>query len=812
MYCISAAVSPSHLLMLGLWGSAPRMSREGSGQAPSHDPRIRGPGVQRVLDRYDIVDRLHSAGAVASGGHASVFVAEDRTTGQLVAVKRQQTPSDTVAREFRFFRNTRQHEHPNLMRLLDSFIWPYGSDMCFVFEHMDGTLWEWWRRRRGVGPLRSVQQLARQATAGLQHLHELDIVHADLSMANMLLTEDLHLRITDLGGAVASVDGRVTAPSHVGTTEYVRAPEVILRCPQTTQAIDAWALGVVCMGLLCGSLVVWRDARHDTPHPDLPMSDGRSDGLDGLQTIGNTARLLGPLPAGLWQELACWKLGTMQESPYGQAASCASLRPTLSGFLTDSLMVKRCVDVDSPGLDFVAGLLRWRPTERRRATRCGSHAWFRDEQVSLPLAEEALLGQVSATALQGLVRRSLHTGLPIRLEDLVGGVGSAPQCGPASPVGGAPQCKKESPGSVAPPPVAGSEVSLTQEVPGRPGASEWWLRSSRSLWRQGSIRQGAAASPPASAERRGLSPSPGGSTLRRPPVKRRRCKGPEAIGEGGSAASGTQVAPATLRAGRAAPKGRQGRRQRAQAPSHGTPFKRPSASQSVVCSQPSASQSVVGSQSCASQSVINPPFKRPSRRARTRDLAPLTQAQMWQLAFNAASDEDDSLDIDLNEACQELEDELWHAGPDLAPQDSPPPGQPSPLPAASPSPPATCLSQSPVRHDPFLAPSHDDPEPCIAPGESSGTSVLTLLGQTPVPALPPVADVAPTSRVSARSRTPRGADRVRSPSEAALSVHTPPGPVPGDPLDGKCRCRGGVWPGGMQVREESAFPETARPG
>ena len=106
------------------------------------------------------------------------------------------------------------------------------------------------------------------------------------------------------------------------------------------------------MGLLCGSLVVWRDARHDTPHPDLPMSDGPVHGplqdSPGLQTIGNTARLLGPLPPPLWSELACEQLGPMQASPYGQEASRPSLRPTPAGFLTDSNLVKRCVDVNSP--------------------------------------------------------------------------------------------------------------------------------------------------------------------------------------------------------------------------------------------------------------------------------------------------------------------------------------------------------------------------------------------------------------------------------------------------------------------------------
>ena len=756
-------------------------------RAPSHDPRAR---TQRVLDRYDIVDRLHSRGAVAGGGHASVFVAEDRTTGQLVAVKRQQTPSDTVAREYRFFRSLGQHLHPNVMRLLDSFVWPFGSDMCFVFEHMEGTLWDWWTHRRGVGPLQQVQKLARQATAGLGHLHELDIVHADFSMANMLLAEDLHLRISDLGGAVTSLDGRVLAPSHVGTTEYVRAPEVILRCPQATRAIDAWALGVVCMGLLCGSLVVWRVSSHDLRHPSLPMADDPADGAEprecpGLRTIANTARLLGPLPGALWPELACEELGAMQESPYGQAVSRASLRSTPAAFLTDSNLVKRCVDVDSPGLDFVVGLLQWAPCSRRRVTSCVSHAWFREEQVSLPPAEEALLSLLSATALQGLVRSSLHTGLPIRLEDLAGAAEGAEPRAAASPVGGVPQREPASPPNGAHPLPAGSEVSLaeevpegpesppwwlqpagpevslTEEVPGGPGASEWWFHPDRARWQKGLLQTHDAASPSASAERRGRSPTLGGCTSPGLPRKRYRGKAREAPGERGSAASGTQVGPATPRAGRAVGKGRrQGRRQHAQAPSHGAPLHGPAGS-----SQPSASQS-----------VVNPTFKRPSRNinARNIDAGPLTQAHLLQLALSAVSDADECEEDDWNEVFDALSDEAGEEAVGLAegaepvPRSSPPPGQPSPPPAASSSPLASCAPQSPVRRDPQLGPGQDD--------------------------------VAPTSAGSA-------VDPVRSPSGAALPVPTLPAPGPGDPLDGKCRCRG-VWSSSMQGREESETPET----
>ena len=741
------------------------------------------------------MDRLHSHGSVAGGGYGSVFVAEDRTTGQLVAVKRQPTPSDTVAREFRFFRSLGQYEHPNVMKLLDQFVWPGGSDMCFVFEHMEGTLWEWWRRRRGVGPLQQVQKLARQATAGLGHLHQLDIVHADLSMANMLLTEDLHLRISDLGGAVTSVDGRVSAPSHVGTTEYVRAPEVILRSPQATHAIDAWALGVVCMGLLCGSLVVWRASEHDVPHPELLMADDPVDGAEprdcpGLRTIANTARLLGPLPESLWPEMAGEELGAMHESPYGQAVSRASLRLTTAAFLADSNLVKRCVDVDSLGLDFVVGLLQWGPQSRRRITSCVSHAWFCEEQVSLPPAEEALLSQVSATALQGLVRSALHTGLPIRLGDLAAAAAGAEPRAAASPVGGVPQPEQslldgapllpagsqvsvtedilESPGAcpwlLVPP---GSEVSLTEPVPGGPGATEWWLqpdRPDRARWQEGVLQTDDGASPSASL-------TLGGSTSQRPPRKRFRAKSGQATGEGGSAASGTEVAPATSRAGRTAPTGlRKQRGQRAQAPSHGAPLRKRASS----------------SQLSASQSVANPPFKRPCRNVR-----PVSQAEMWQLAFEAVSEADELEEAERDEALGALSDEagVETGGPaEGADPGSPlslPPGQPSPSPAASSPPLAPCLSQSLATRDPYLGPSQYELEPFI----SAGDPPVDPFGTGS--ALQPVADVAPTSAGSTVNEavSHEAADSGAVP-QAPSHESTPAASVPGDPLHGKCRCRG----------------------
>ena len=113
------------------------------------------------------------------GQYGKVYVATDRFSGQFVALKRQRTPSQTAVDEVQFYKALRQDPHPNVMRLLDHFQFPGGSDLCLVFEFMDRTLWDWWQTRRGVAPLEQVTKLVRQGNAGVAHLHELQVVHTD---------------------------------------------------------------------------------------------------------------------------------------------------------------------------------------------------------------------------------------------------------------------------------------------------------------------------------------------------------------------------------------------------------------------------------------------------------------------------------------------------------------------------------------------------------------------------------------------------------------------------------------------------------
>ncbi len=52
--------------------------------------------------RFDVIDE--GVGARGQGSFGKVFMAVDKTTDQLVAVKRARTPSDPAARELCFLR------------------------------------------------------------------------------------------------------------------------------------------------------------------------------------------------------------------------------------------------------------------------------------------------------------------------------------------------------------------------------------------------------------------------------------------------------------------------------------------------------------------------------------------------------------------------------------------------------------------------------------------------------------------------------------------------------------------------------------
>lgn len=137
--------------------------------------------------------------------------------------------------------------HPNIVDIVDYGELPDGRPYI-VMELLDGESLRSWDSSTSV---RQTLTVAREIAAGLAALHAAGIVHADVSLGNVLLCNDGHARLVDFGLAQFLDDpGRLSRESDIvtGTPAYI-APEVITgRAP--TPASDQYSFGAVLFELL----------------------------------------------------------------------------------------------------------------------------------------------------------------------------------------------------------------------------------------------------------------------------------------------------------------------------------------------------------------------------------------------------------------------------------------------------------------------------------------------------------------------------------------------------------------------------------
>jgi serine/threonine protein kinase/tetratricopeptide (TPR) repeat protein len=207
--------------------------------------------AQRLIGhRYRLGD------LIGEGGMGAVYRAEDRLTGQTVALKRVSASGlafselvsfdDSVdirrmlAREFQTLAALR---HPNIISVLD-----YGFDSerqpYFTMDLLTEarTLLEAGANR----PLQEQIGLLNQALQALTFLHRRGIIHRDLKPSNILV-RDRQVKVLDFG---------LAAPNHEhsaaisGTLAYI-PPEILLDHPATFAA-DLYAMGIIAFEIFAG--------------------------------------------------------------------------------------------------------------------------------------------------------------------------------------------------------------------------------------------------------------------------------------------------------------------------------------------------------------------------------------------------------------------------------------------------------------------------------------------------------------------------------------------------------------------------------
>ncbi len=209
----------------------------------------REPGTR--LDRYELLDHL------ADGAQAEVHRARDTRTGEVVAIK---IPHQRVLQNPELARRWRRE-----LALTEGLVHPHlacrhavdgrHSEPYLVLDYAGGGSLD---NRVGPGlaplPIDQVVDWLRQLAQALAHLHAAGIVHGDVKTANLLLTDDLDLKLGDYGAATADRRARwwdlPTPPE--GTPEYLSPEQVLGQAPDARSDIYSW--GVVAYELLTGQV------------------------------------------------------------------------------------------------------------------------------------------------------------------------------------------------------------------------------------------------------------------------------------------------------------------------------------------------------------------------------------------------------------------------------------------------------------------------------------------------------------------------------------------------------------------------------
>lgn len=239
-----------------------------------------------VFSEHDIVaDRFLIVRYIGRGGMGEVYEAEDLELHDQVALKtllpRYSADQRHVSRFRREVQVARKVKHPNVCKIHDVGRHRKGSvDITFLtMELLDGETLSNYLKRHGKLKREEAPDIISQMAAGLQALHESDVVHRDFKPGNIILvpTEGAGLRpvVTDFGLAILATEKEqehteVTEPGHIlGTPDYM-APEHM-----AGQTVGSWS-DIYSFGLVaCKSLTGHHPFRREQGEEESDDPSGR---------------------------------------------------------------------------------------------------------------------------------------------------------------------------------------------------------------------------------------------------------------------------------------------------------------------------------------------------------------------------------------------------------------------------------------------------------------------------------------------------------------------------------------------------------
>jgi len=196
----------------------------------------------KMIGPYLMLEKL------GEGAFSKVKMGVHHETGLKVAVKIIDNDAMDTQKMQREIALSRMLDHPNVVRLYDVFELKEKNATCLVMDFCEGGDMCDYLSRYGPLPEPEAVRIMGQLVDALIYCHEKKVIHRDLKPDNILLTEDMNVKISDFGLSGMLKPGAFLE-SFCGSAPYC-SPEILRRQQYIGPEVDVWALGVVMYTLL----------------------------------------------------------------------------------------------------------------------------------------------------------------------------------------------------------------------------------------------------------------------------------------------------------------------------------------------------------------------------------------------------------------------------------------------------------------------------------------------------------------------------------------------------------------------------------
>nr|XP_039273123.1 serine/threonine-protein kinase PLK1-like [Styela clava] len=212
------------------------------------------PGPDSTVLRDPISGKMYKRGKLlGKGGFARVYEGIDLSTNKKYALKiidksriARPPQREKVDAEIELHAAASEVGHPNVAKFETTF--ENARIICLVMELCEKRSLAQYLRRKEYISESEVSDLTWQIVCGLAHIHGCGLLHRDLKLGNILLGDDMTVKLGDFGLATRASWGK--RRTICGTPNFI-APEVLQRQGHGPEA-DIWAVGCILFTLLVG--------------------------------------------------------------------------------------------------------------------------------------------------------------------------------------------------------------------------------------------------------------------------------------------------------------------------------------------------------------------------------------------------------------------------------------------------------------------------------------------------------------------------------------------------------------------------------